>query len=890
MQTLEMINVGQAPNDGTGEPHRDAFEKINRNMTVLKAALEDAFKTVEIPASANLNAYTTTGTFHQSANAGAVGGTNYPEGTAGLLQVVAAGTPFVYQRYVTTARRSYWRTRVGSVWTDWVRMLDASILGAPNGVASLGVDSKIPREQLPVMTALAIVAGTDANTVTDPGSYYINSDADATLANNWPIQRAGTLVVERAGSGNVQVTQTYTARSGSGGVTRTFKRVRFSTTLVWDGWQEQARYADVTKSIELTSGADVNTLVTPNVNFVWSAGGVVSGGANWPSVAAAAGALRVDVLNPTNIVQSLTLRPASDRRPVMFQRAMTAGAWGGWYVVSPISTTADLPAANHGNVYVDGLGWHKWNYAAGGYLRASFADDIPDGVNLNTYDVPGSYACHVSAYATPANNYPVQLAGILTVEAAAPFPASNLQVTQTYTAFPETNPVTFKRLRFGASKVWGPWLEQARLKDAMHRVALGTPGVNANTLTADNTFYTWDSGSVITGAGGANWPPVQNGTVGAGFLEVFNLASGLVAQRCTLLGNGQKPRVFQRFLAGSSWESWRVTSVLSAVAFLPVADCGDVYVDAVGWYRWNGSVYVAQTLVSGQLQLMPGATLNGSFTGGYEEGVSTVLQSNSGPTYVTAAPGSGGAYAGFLARGWKAQNTQFVLLGINQSTGLGQILFSRHGTAGIPGHFTFDSSTGECGRVAEDGRWQFGRFVMPNVQTKLHVNYAGGGSEYGQVFRPQQNVAGVAIQFQNINGAVCGFIQNNADALSVYYSTTSDYRSKDVLSEADPSVSLAKINALRLVWYRMKGAPADSAPQLGGVAHEWQQHIGQAVTGEKDEMMEMLGKTVPKYQGVDFSKVVPDLVGAVQHLTQMLEGANARIAQLEGTGSSASPE
>lgn len=898
MVNLEIINVGQAPNDGTGDTHRDSFQKMNRNMALLKAALEDAFKAAEMPASANLNAYTATGTFHQSADAGAVGGSNYPEGAAGLLQVVAAGTSFVYQRYVTTARRSYWRTRVGSVWAGWLRMLDASMLGAANGAASLGADSKIPREQLPFLTALPIAAGTDANTVVDPGPYYINDDADAVLANNWPELRAGTLVVERSTAGNMQVTQTYTTRSGSGGVSRTYKRVRFAASLTWSGWQELARAVDTVRKVSLTSAIDANTLTTENVYFTWAGGAAMVGGANWPATIFGSGSLQVTMINATDLLQSLTIVPGAGRRPTNFQRAQIGGTWGSWYVVAPVSTVADLPTADHGDVYVDGVGWHKWNSETGSYLRASFAADIPDGVNLNIYDVPGSYACHVSAYATPASNYPVQLAGILTVEAAAPFPASNLQVTQTYTAFPETNPVTYKRVRFGASKVWGAWFEQARLKDAMHRVVLsGASGVNANTLTADNTFYTWDSGSTITGAGGANWPPVQNGTVGAGFLEVFYITSGLAVQRCTLLGNGQKPRIFQRFGSGSSWEGWKITSVLSSVAFLPVADCGDIYVDAVGWYRWNGSVYIPQTLATGDLQLMPGTTLRGSFTGDYTDGVSTVVQANSTSTYLTVVPGSAGTYAGLLARARKDPNSQFVLLGINQATGLGQILFSKHGTAGTPYHMTFDSATGECGRVMEDGRWMFGRFLNPNVQSKLHVAFNGGGLEYGIVTRPINPSDSTAIHFQSSTGGVAGYIYST-QALTTTYATTSDYRAKTDLGDMNPTDSLVTVNALRPIFFRMNEAPEGSEVQRGFIAHELQALVPTAVVGKKDEMMKGPdGKDVPRYQGVDMSRIMPDMVAAVQCLTQMLEEtnrslvtANNRIAQLEAAGSPATPE
>lgn len=888
---LEIINVGQAPNDGTGDTHRDSFEKTNRNMAVLKAALEDAFKAAEIPASANLNAYTVTGTFHQSADAGAVGGANYPEGAAGLLQVVAAGTSFVYQRYVTRARKSYWRTRVGSEWTDWVRLLDASMQGAPNGVASLGVDSKIPREQLPVMTALAIVPGTDANAVVDPGSYYINDDADAVLVNNWPELRAGTLVVDRSNAGNFQVTQTYTTRSGSGGASRTYKRVRFGAVPVWSGWQELARAVDTVRKVGLTSAVDANTLVTENVYFTWTAGAAMTGGVNWPATIPGAGSLQVTQLSATNLLQSLTVFPGAGRRPTNFQRAMISGAWGSWYVVAPVSIVADLPTAYHGDVYVDDDGWYAWNGSA--YARRSLAKTLI-GVDLNTVDVPGSYACNVSLEATPALNYPVLLAGILEVVASQ---ASNLQVTQTYTAFPETSPVTYKRVRFGASKVWGPWFEQARLRDAMHRVSLGTAGVNANTLVADNTFYTWESGATLTGSGAANWPPVNNGTVGAGFLEVFYISSGAIVQRCTLLGNAQKPRVFQRFGAGSSWESWRITASLSSPAFLPVADCGEVYVDGFGVYQWNGSTYTPQTPITGVLLMKPSAVIMGEFPG-LASATGNRFMSYSGDTYLAAVPGAGGTTAGLIARGADSANSQFV--GLSLSSGACYLLFSRHGTAAVPPNLIISSATGECGRVVEDGRWQFGRFIMPNVQTKLHVSFNGGGLEYGIVTRPVNALDSTAIQFQSSTGGVAGYIYST-QALTTTYATTSDYRAKTDLGNLDPENSLATINALRPILFRMNEAPEGSEIQRGFIAHELQEKVPNAVVGKKDEMMAGPGgpdaPEVPRYQGVDMSRIMPDMVAAVQCLTQMLEEtnrslvmANTRIAQLEAAGSPAPSE
>lgn len=751
--------------------------------------------------------------------------------------------------------------------------------GVPNGIATLGANGRLLADQASIVPATAIAAGTNANDVVEPGPYYINSDADATVANNWPELRAGTLVVECAAAGNMQITQTYTTRSGSGGVSRTYKRVRFTTSLTWSVWQEQARAADTVRKVALTSAVDANTLTTENVYFTWAGGAAMVGGSNWPATIFGSGSLQVTMINATNLLQSLTVFPGAGRRPTNFQRAQISGTWGSWYVVAPVSIVADLPTANHGDVYVDGDGWYTWNGTT--YARRSMAKTLVS-VDLNTVDTPGSYACNVSAEATSALNYPVQLAGVLEVVTSQ---ASNMQVVQTYTAFPETSPVTYKRVRFGAAKVWGPWFEQARLKDAMHRVALSAAGVNANTLITDNTFYTWEVGSTVTS--GANWPPVNNGTVGAGFMEVFYVSGGAVVQRCTLLGNGQKPRVFLRFGGGSAWEAWRIISSLSSSAFLPVADCGEIYVDGVGVHQWNGTAYTPQTPLTGALLMKPGALVMGEFPG-QVTATGNRFMSASGDTYLSAVPGPGGGVAGLLARGADSANSQFV--GLSVSTSACYLLFSRHGTAPAPPNLIISSATGECGRVVEDGRWQFGRFVMPNVQTKLHISFNGGGLEYGIVTRPVSASDSTAIQFQSSTGGVAGYIYST-QALTTTYATTSDYRAKTDLGNLDPQESLATINALRPILFRMNEAPAGSEIQRGFIAHELQEKVPTAVVGKKDEMMKGPdGKDAPRYQGVDMSRIMPDMVAAVQCLTQMLEQANARIAQLEASASPATPK
>ncbi|MEY9435585.1 hypothetical protein [Bradyrhizobium elkanii] len=136
----------------------------------------------------------------------------------------------------------------------------------------------------------------------------------------------------------------------------------------------------------------------------------------------------------------------------------------------------------------------------------------------------------------------------------------------------------------------GTW--DQKFSEAMSHVFLTAP-TNANTLIADNKFYTWMAGTVVTG--GSNWPPYGGG-VGAGFMDVRWISGDIIYQRVTLLANGKKPRVFDRFGNGTTWDAWKMASSLDDVDFRPTASAGDVFIDGEGFYRWNGSTYVKSDL------------------------------------------------------------------------------------------------------------------------------------------------------------------------------------------------------------------------------------------------------------------------------------------------------
>jgi len=625
MPTLETINVGLAPNDKKGDPLRDAMQKVILNFSALNIAIQGVLDgkgqangfaslgadgrllaaqapvvySAALPTTAhNLNTYVIPGTFYQTAVDGATApnGLNYPVAQVGFLEVVATGTP-VLQVYTTrvagaTSQR-FWRTRVSSAsWSLWKEVSDVAALaavkttadaaipiaqkGSANGVGSLDAGGRSPVTQFPM--SVSLTAGTDANTLSSPGLYYNNSDAQATAALNWPEQLAGTLLVEAAVSGNSQVTQTYTTRNGSGGVLRTYKRARFGGGAgVWGLWQQQARFDDAMTHVFLAAATDANTLTADNVFYTWRSGSVVVNGSNWAPVGTniSGGNLEVRWIASDMVIQTATFT-VSGAKPRIYQRYGSGTTWQAWRIISAVSSVVWLPTADAGDVYVDGIGWHRWNGSA--YESTSLAVLLPTTAHdLDTYLTPGDWYQGAGTSATVANNYPLgALTGFLTVKT---FGAATLQE---YTNRAATNR-KFWRTKTGASS-WSVWSEAATTAAAMTRAPLAA-ATDANTLIADNTYYTW-TGSAIPGA---NFPGYQ----AAGYMQVFWQAATIISQELTLLVTGGKPLKFARFGNSSTgvWQPWKVTGSFSSVAWMPSSNMGDIYVDGEGWYAWDGSAY-----------------------------------------------------------------------------------------------------------------------------------------------------------------------------------------------------------------------------------------------------------------------------------------------------------
>ena len=177
-----------------------------------------------------------------------------------------------------------------------------------------------------------------------------------------------------------------------------------------------------------------------------------------------------------------------------------------------------------------------------------------------------------------------------------------------------------------------------------------------------------------------------------------------------------------------------------------------------------------------------------------------------------------------------------------------------------------------------------------NGASGLGFGYSAGG--YGAVVRTATNTplyisttgSGNTRFIEFYNGTtVRGGINWNGSTLSAV--TGSDYRLKENIAPIQNA--LTRINTLNPVSYDMIDTGVSGE---GFLAHEAQTVIPYAVIGTKDEVYEadnvpeekedQIGQ--PKYQMMDYAKLTPLLVKAVQEQQTIIDDLKSRIETLEG--------
>ena len=125
-----------------------------------------------------------------------------------------------------------------------------------------------------------------------------------------------------------------------------------------------------------------------------------------------------------------------------------------------------------------------------------------------------------------------------------------------------------------------------------------------------------------------------------------------------------------------------------------------------------------------------------------------------------------------------------------------------------------------------------------------------------------------------INGAgMGGNISANSSGNGVNYNTGSDRRLKsDIVDMTDGKDVVMQLKPRRFIW------KSNHVEGDGFIADELSQVIPHAVSGEPDATND---DGTPKYQGVDYSKMVPVLTSALQQALQEIEQLKTRIETLE---------
>jgi hypothetical protein len=183
--------------------------------------------------------------------------------------------------------------------------------------------------------------------------------------------------------------------------------------------------------------------------------------------------------------------------------------------------------------------------------------------------------------------------------------------------------------------------------------------------------------------------------------------------------------------------------------------------------------------------------------------------------------------------------------GVDANWIAGHLIFGTGGGAGITERMRITNAglvlIGQTASSLSDNGWQLSKdggghtaFQVTNNEAFIFNNRTGGTT--------------YQIDFRTLSverGAI------NVTDSGVTYNTTSDYRVKEDFKPVNGLDKLSQINVYDFKW-KINGERSD-----GVIAHELQEVLPYAVYGEKDGA---------KYQGVDYSKIVPVLIASIKEL------------------------
>ena len=201
------------------------------------------------------------------------------------------------------------------------------------------------------------------------------------------------------------------------------------------------------------------------------------------------------------------------------------------------------------------------------------------------------------------------------------------------------------------------------------------------------------------------------------------------------------------------------------------------------------------------------------------------------------------------------------------------------------------NSTTERMRIASDGQIMINTTQdLGNSQGVLHVK----GKTTNNIARFGAGSNGEEIVFVNSGDTQVGSIAVNASSTS--YNTSSDYRLKENVIDLDNAITKVK----QLQPKRFNFISEADTTMDGFLAHEVSSIVPEAVKGTHNEVevwkeneklpegvsvgdnkLDDEGNTIPKYQGIDQSKLVPLLTASLQEAIAKIETLETEMTALK---------